>query len=51
MKLGLRNHEGRAMELATGKHFAKSNPGMFQERLLALFNKKIQSLGQEMSVD
>jgi hypothetical protein len=35
---GVRNVEGKAMDLITGKHFARSNPGMFQERLLTRYN-------------
>lgn len=36
---GVRNGEGKAMTLITGKHFARSNPGMFQERLLIRYNE------------
>jgi hypothetical protein len=41
---GTLNEEGKAMDLITGKHFARSNPGMFQEKLLAIYNAKINEL-------
>jgi hypothetical protein len=41
---GLRNQKGMPMGLVTGKHFARSNPGAFQERVLAMYEKKLQQL-------
>ncbi|HEX5654366.1 MAG TPA: hypothetical protein VFX58_14890 [Chitinophagaceae bacterium] len=41
---GLRNQKGVRMGLVTGKHFARSNPGAFQERVLAMYEKKLQQL-------
>jgi hypothetical protein len=41
---GVRNEEGKAMSLITGKHFARSNPGMFQERLLARYNEILNGM-------
>lgn len=38
------NHEGKEMSLVTGKHFARSNPGSFQEKLLAVYNEKINEM-------
>jgi hypothetical protein len=40
----MRNHEGQEMALITGKHFAKSNPGFFQEKLLLAYYEKMESL-------
>jgi hypothetical protein len=41
---GLRNEKGQAMGLITGKHFAKSNPGGFQEKVLATYQQKLTIL-------
>ena len=38
---GARNEKGQTMGLITGKHFARSNPGAFQEKVLNLYKKKI----------
>ncbi|MDP4264753.1 MAG: hypothetical protein Q8941_19655 [Bacteroidota bacterium] len=35
------NRAGREMDLITGKHFAMSNPGMFREKVLAIYDEKI----------
>lgn len=46
-KRGLKNDKGISMGLDTGKHFARSNPGDFQEKVLALYAeglKRIQKL-------
>jgi hypothetical protein len=43
-KRGMRNEEGETMDLITGKHFARSNPGMLQEKLLTIFHAKIEDL-------
>ncbi len=39
-----RNAEGKEMDLITGKHFARSNPGMFQEKLLATYNEILNAI-------
>jgi len=39
-----RNKNGLRMELITGKHFARSNPGAFQEKVLALYEQKLAGL-------
>jgi hypothetical protein len=44
-KKGMRNEKGMTMELITGRHFAKSNPGSFQEKVLSLYNEKLSKLG------
>jgi hypothetical protein len=44
-KKGLRNQKGMTMGLVTGKHFAKSNPGSFQEKVLSLYKDKLTKLG------
>ncbi len=41
---GKRNKNGLRMELITGKHFARSNPGAFQEKVLALYEQKLSEL-------
>lgn len=41
---GARNEEGKIMDLVTGKHFARSNPGRFSEKLLSIYNEKINEL-------
>lgn len=43
---GKRNKKGQTMELITGKHFARSNPGAFQEKVLALYEQKLSGLDQ-----
>lgn len=42
---GQRNEKGITMGLVTGKHFAKSNPGSFQEKVLTLYRDKLEKLG------
>lgn len=39
-----RNKNGLRMKLVTGKHFARSNPGAFQEKVLALYEQKLAGL-------
>ena len=41
---GKRNKNGHTMKLITGKHFARSNPGAFQEKVLAMYEKKLIEL-------
>ena len=41
---GLKNGKGQMMGLITGKHYARSNPGAFQESVLDLFEKKLMNL-------
>jgi hypothetical protein len=38
---GQKNSKGRVMNLVTGKHFSKSNPGAFQEGIVELYKNKI----------
>jgi len=40
-QLGRKNSKGRVMNLVTGKHFSKSNPETFQEKILTRYNDKI----------
>jgi hypothetical protein len=44
MEKGKRNKKGQTMDLITGKHFARSNPGAFQEKVLALYEQKLSEL-------
>jgi hypothetical protein len=39
-----RNRKGAPMALVTGVHFAKSNPGEFQEKVLGLYREKLSEL-------
>jgi len=39
---GRKNSKGRVMNLVTGKHFSKSNPETFQEKILARYDDKIE---------
>jgi hypothetical protein len=41
---GKRNEEGREMALVTDKHFARSNPGRFREKLLAAHEEILNAM-------
>jgi len=41
---GIRNKNGRTMNLITGRHFSRSNPGAFQEKVLLLYKQKLNDL-------
>ena len=41
---GKRNRNGNTMNLVTGKHFSWSNPGAFQEKVLAKYEQKLIDL-------
>jgi len=41
---GIRNKNGRTMNLVTGRHFSRSNPGAFQEKVLFLYKQKLNDL-------
>lgn len=41
---GLKNVKGKIMNLCTGKHFSKSNPETFQEKILAKYESKVEWL-------
>jgi len=45
---GKRNKKGLRMGLITGKHFAWSNPGSFQEKVLSHYNQKLSDLKSKM---
>lgn len=42
--MGIRNKNGRTMNLITGRHFSRSNPGAFQEKVLFLYKQKLEDL-------
>jgi hypothetical protein len=42
---GKRNNKGQMMGLITGKHYAKSNPGAFQEKVLEQYKERLDRLG------
>jgi len=41
---GMRNKNGHTMQLITGRHFSRSNPGSFQEKVLSLYEQKLIEL-------
>jgi hypothetical protein len=41
---GLRNLKGRIMNLVTNKHFSKSDPGAFQEKIVKMYDAKVDQL-------
>ncbi|MGZ8509533.1 MAG: hypothetical protein ACXWWA_04125 [Chitinophagaceae bacterium] len=41
---GMRNKNGHTMHLVTGRHFSRSNPGAFQEKVLDLYERKLNEL-------
>jgi len=41
---GRKNSKGKVMNLITGKHFSKSNPEAFQEKVVAQYQKKIDQV-------
>lgn len=41
---GMRNKNGHTMHLVTGRHFSRSNPGAFQEKVLDLYEQKLNEL-------
>jgi hypothetical protein len=41
---GLRNDKGHVLNLLTGKHFARTNPDAFQEKVLAIYEEKLAAL-------
>lgn len=41
---GKRNVKGKIMGLFTGKHFARTNPEFFQEKVIAAYNRKLDEL-------
>jgi hypothetical protein len=41
---GRKNKKGQPMELITERHSARSNPGAFQEKVLALYEQKLAGL-------
>jgi len=45
---GKTNERGEVMCLLTAKHFAKSNPGEFQERMLQLYENRCKVLLQQL---
>ena len=47
---GKRNEKGQMMGLITGKHFARSNPGAFQEKVLAIYEQKLKALKADPSL-
>lgn len=46
---GMLNQEGRRMNLESGRHFARSNPGFFQERILREYEMKLREISEDKS--
>jgi hypothetical protein len=46
---GKKNSKGLTMGLITGKHFAKSNPGDFQQKVLSMYEQRVASIIQKES--
>jgi hypothetical protein len=42
--LGRRNSKGRLMNLVTAKHFSKSDPEAFQDKIVALYEERLSQL-------
>lgn len=43
MERGMKNMDGRKMNLELGKHFARSNPGCFQEQVLSSYEVLVEA--------
>lgn len=41
---GMKNNKGERMGLITNKDFAKSNPGDFQEKVLSMYQQRVENL-------
>jgi hypothetical protein len=46
-KRGQKNSKGRIMNLVTGKHFSKSNPEAFQEKIVQMYESKVAKLRKQ----
>lgn len=46
----VKNRAGREMNLITDKHFARSNPGMFREKVLAIYGEKIAEMSSSAEI-
>ncbi len=45
---GKLNEKGQPMGLITGKHFARSNPDSFQEKVLSVYSRQLSTLGSKL---
>jgi len=43
----LKNSKGKVMNLVTGKHFSKSDPEAFQQKILSLYHSRIKKLADQ----
>jgi hypothetical protein len=43
----LKNSKGRVMNLLTGKHFSKSDPEAFQQKILGLYQSRVKRLADQ----
>ncbi len=50
-KKGHKNSSGRIMNLLTGKHFSKSNPEAFQEKIVELYESKVEELKSRLVIE
>ncbi|TMI83611.1 MAG: hypothetical protein E6H10_07630 [Bacteroidetes bacterium] len=46
--LKLKNTKGKVMNLVTGKHFSKSDPGAFQEKIVGLYESRIKKIKNQL---
>jgi hypothetical protein len=46
-KRGQKNLKGKIMNIVTGKHFSRSNPEAFQEKIVATYENKIDQLKKQ----
>jgi hypothetical protein len=49
-KEGRKNSKGRIMNLLTDRHFSKSNPEEFQEKIVELYEARVRELNDRLSV-
>jgi hypothetical protein len=49
-KLELKNSKGRVMNLVTGKHFSKSDPEAFQQKILSRYENRIKKIADQWAM-
>ncbi len=43
-RLGQKNLKGKVMNLVTGRHFSKSDPGAFQQKIISMYENRIDEI-------
>jgi hypothetical protein len=46
----LKNSKGKVMNLLTGKHFSKSDPEAFQQKILGLYQTRMKKLADQWGI-